>query len=362
MNSQNGGHLLAWAAVDLGDYSLVLLPNVPPGVVFAGWDTSDPALGAAVVGIHHPQGSYKRIAFAHTVASADFYSGTNFAPAALYDDLVYDLGVTETGSTGSPLFEAPSVIVGSLTYPPSPAGLLVCTGEQAGYARFSNTYSALEPYLENLPFSEVLPSTTQINFNGLNHVITGSPTQTFTLTTQSTGFVQFVLRPNLPWLSVVPESGTLTASTPVTVQVTVNPAYFPQTETYTGTLTLVANTAPLIFIDVNVAMVINMSNIVAAATPNPVPATGTSWQVTLSLNETNGAATTLTKMLINGADYTSSIQAFFGTNTIPALGVIQATLQTSGLLTPQTIYFEFYGTDTLSGATWVRQRPVTFTQ
>ena len=38
VNSQNGGHLLAWAPIDNGDYSLVLLPNVPTGVVFAGWD------------------------------------------------------------------------------------------------------------------------------------------------------------------------------------------------------------------------------------------------------------------------------------------------------------------------------------
>jgi hypothetical protein len=145
-------------------------------------------------------------------------------------------------------------------------------------------------------------------------------------------------------------------------KITVNPSYFVQTETYTGTLTLLAGTAPPVYVNVYINMVINTSNVVALASPNPVPETGTTWQLTLSLSETSGFATTLTKMTINGADYTSSIQGFFGTNTIPASGAIQATVHTSGLVTPEIIYFEFYGTDVLSGATWFRILPVTFTQ
>jgi hypothetical protein len=43
---------------------------VPSGVVYAGWDPSEPPFGAPLTGIHHPMGSYKRISFGHRVGDA----------------------------------------------------------------------------------------------------------------------------------------------------------------------------------------------------------------------------------------------------------------------------------------------------
>jgi BACON domain-containing protein len=362
LNSQNGGHLLAWSSILNGDYSLVLLPNVPAGVVFAGWDTSDPVIGSPVSGIHHPMGSYKRIAFGNTVAGLDEFVGTAYAAANLYHQVDYTLGVVEPGSVGSPLFSSPGVVVGTLSYGPTLSGAALCAlgGEPAGYGKFSNAYTGLQAYFEDFPFSEVEPSTTNVNFAGLNNTITGSATQTIALTTQAAAAVSFALQTESPWVSVSPSSGSISASSPVQVQVTVNPAFLTQSDMYTTPVTLTTGAAPPLFVNVNVNMVINTSNVVVSASPDPVPDSGNSWSLSLQLQEINGSATTVTQMKINGVDYTSSIASFFGTNLIPANGTISGPLHTTGLAAPLTEYFEFSGKDVLSGTTWYRMLPVTF--
>ena len=97
LNSQNGGDLVARAPIEQGDFSLVLLPNIPSGVVFSGWDAGDPQLGSSVTGIHHPSGSYKRISFGTTVTSQDVFIGTDLAPAQLYHIVNWSEGLTEPG-------------------------------------------------------------------------------------------------------------------------------------------------------------------------------------------------------------------------------------------------------------------------
>ncbi len=363
LNSQNGGHLIAWATIQQGDYSLVLLPNIPSGVVFAGWDPDDPPIGSPVTGIHHPEGSYKRISFGSTLNGVDVFVGNDFAPGTLYHQVNYTQGIVEPGSSGSPLFTSAGIVVGMLTYGPAEPGVQLCAAgsEPAGYAKFSNAYPAIQPYLEDLPFSEVTPSTSILKFNGLNHVITGSATQSFTLTTQAASAVPFVLRSDAPWVKITPSSGLISATSPAKIQITVNSTYFTQSETYATTLTLLSGAAPPVYVDVSVNMVLNTSNVVATATPNPVAANGTTWSLMLELQETGGAATTITEMKIDGVDYTSSIASFFGSNKLAARGALRANIHTSGLITPVTKYFEFYGQDTLSGQTWYRLLLVTFT-
>jgi lysyl endopeptidase len=361
LNSQNGGDLLAWNTIENGDYSLVLLPDVPTGVVFAGWDPADPALGSPVVGIHHPEGSYKRISFGNTIQSQTVVVGSDPAPAPLYHDVGWTLGITEPGSSGSPMFSGPGIVSGMLTYGPDAPGEELCTvGDIAGYAKFSNAYLYLQAYLEDFPFSIVQPSPSTLNFTGLNHAITGSAAQTVTLNVATSSSVAWSARGDSPWIQVSPASGTVSATSPVTFQVTVNPQYFLQSDTYTSTVTILSGAAPPQFVNVSVNMVIQTSNIVVSATPNPVPNNNGTWQLTLQLQETNGAATSLTQMKIDGVDYTSSIPAFFGTSAIPANGSISATVHTTGLVAPVTKYFEFFGTDVASGQTWYRLLAVTF--
>jgi lysyl endopeptidase len=361
LNSQNGGHLLAWNTIENGDYSLVLLPDVPAGVVFAGWDPADPAIGSPVVGIHHPAGSYKRISFGNTIDSQTVTVGADPAPAELYHDVGWTLGITEPGSSGSPLFSGPGIVSGMLTYGPDAPGEELCTGgDIGGYGKFSNAYRYLQPYLEDFPFSVVQPNPTSLNFTGLNHAISGSASQSVTLNVATSSAVAWSARGDAPWIQVTPSSGTVSATAPVTFQVTVNPQYFLQSDTYTSTVTILSGAAPPQFVNVSVNMTIQTSNIVPTASPNPVPNNNGTWQLTVQLQETNGAATTLTQMKIDGVDYTSSIPAFFGTATIPANGSISATLHTSGLIAPVTKYFEFYGKDVASGQLWYRLLTVTF--
>lgn len=76
-------------------------------IVFAGWDAT--GAGSVGAGIHHPGGDYKKISFPRQVTSSNkywktyWYTGSN------------NKGVTEQGSSGSPLFNANGRIIGDLS-------------------------------------------------------------------------------------------------------------------------------------------------------------------------------------------------------------------------------------------------------
>lgn len=79
-------------------------------IFFAGWDCS----GAynAGVGIHHPGGDWKKISLVNTVGLSPYF------PTRFYE--VHwrtnpNKGVTEQGSSGSPLFNNHSLVIGTLT-------------------------------------------------------------------------------------------------------------------------------------------------------------------------------------------------------------------------------------------------------
>ncbi|HEV2688077.1 MAG TPA: hypothetical protein VGV35_05970, partial [Bryobacteraceae bacterium] len=361
LNSANGGHLLAWGTIPNGDYSLVLLPDVPSGVVFSGWDIADLDIGSGVTGVHHPMGSYKRISFGVTAPSVDVNVEGDPAPAALYTIVNYNQGITQPGSSGSPLFAAPGVVIGMLTYGPAAPGEVLChIGDTGGYGKFSNAYVNLRDYLENLPFSIVTPSTTALNFTGRNHVITGSAVQTVTLTVPDTSTVSFKVSPDAPWANVSALTGTVSAASPFKLQVSVDPRYLVAADTYTTTIAIQSGAAPPQFINVKVTMKIDASNVAASAIPNPVLQNGGVWSVKLHLDETNGAATQLTGLRIDGADYSANIASWFGTNRLDANGSIEGAISTSGLVTPVDKYFEFFGQDIASGQRWYRTLTVTF--
>ena len=81
-------------------------------IVFAGWDRS----GAASVGagIHHPGGDWKKISFPKSVSTITTGSMSNkYFKVAWFTNP--NKGVTEQGSSGSPLFNANQLIIGTLT-------------------------------------------------------------------------------------------------------------------------------------------------------------------------------------------------------------------------------------------------------
>jgi lysyl endopeptidase len=93
------------------DYGLVLLSETPPAsfnVQYAGFDASGVNPSSAC-GIHHPSGDLKKICF-----EEDSPYQTNAAGAAVWMIDQWEAGVTEPGSSGSPLFDNNHRIIGQL--------------------------------------------------------------------------------------------------------------------------------------------------------------------------------------------------------------------------------------------------------
>ena len=355
-----GAHLLDSGTIEQGDYSLVLLKDVPNNVTFAGWDVTDPSVSTAVAGIHHPVGSWKRIAFGERVpdATVDLADSTS-APGGEYLQILWDKGRTELGSSGSPLFSSPGVIVGTLTYGPFSPDVGVCeiVPSVDGYARFSNTYLYLKDYLENLPAAIVTPNKSALNFTVTDHAAPAA--QAVQLTTTAAGTLTYKVRADASWLQVSSSIGTASAAAPGSVNIAVDPKLFPQAGQYSSTVSILSGTAAPQFINVVVKVVVDQSNVVATITPAQVQRSGSQWSFKISLAETAGASTRVTAMKVNGADYTSSIKSWFGTDRIAAKSTIEAPLSGSGVFPAGTQYFEFSGIDD-SGQHWYRVATVTF--
>ncbi|MBZ2179716.1 MAG: pre-peptidase C-terminal domain-containing protein [Acidobacteria bacterium] len=143
-----GATYLTSGALEAGDYSLLRLTGtVPNGLTLAGWTSTDPEVGAEVTGIHHPTGDYKRISFGNK-AEPILARGR---PEPMYHTITWRGGVTEGGSSGSPIFNRDGQIVGMLSGGPKPpAGKTECDLQPAydWYGRFSVAYPALQSYLE----------------------------------------------------------------------------------------------------------------------------------------------------------------------------------------------------------------------
>ena len=358
--STAGAHLVSFALPADGDYSLILLTDVPAGTTFAGWDIADPPQLGLLTGIHHPSGSWKRISFGERVADAtNVVEGTTM-PASLFTQVQWNEGRVEHGSSGSPLFSAPGVVVGSLSYGPIADDGTVCSIDPsvAGYARFSNTYAQVHDYLENLPADLVTPAKSTLSFSVTNHAPASA--QAVQLVTQSTGQVLYKLRADASWIKLTPVSGSLSAKTPATVTVSVDAAQLAQAGQYSSTVTILSGAAPPQYIQVTATVRVDQSNVVASITPNPVVQSGGQWSFQIHLAETGGASTRVTALKINGTTYSSNIVSWFGTDHIAASGAIVASLHGTGVFPHGDQYFEFWGADDASGQPWYRVVTVTF--
>jgi hypothetical protein len=91
---------------DQSDFTLLRLHQSPPGgVTYLGWTTAVPSTETLTC-IQHPEGVDKRISFGHKVA-----------PGAGFEDFTgvrWSTGVTEPGSSGSPLLNAEHQVIGQL--------------------------------------------------------------------------------------------------------------------------------------------------------------------------------------------------------------------------------------------------------
>jgi lysyl endopeptidase len=147
---QNGARLLTTAAIENGDYTLLLLNgDTPDDSIYSGWTTANVELGTFVAGIHHPAASFKRFSSGNRILDQDTKvvdddgNVVGTAPGSLYYRVNWAIGLTEPGSSGSALFNERGQLVGVLSH-----GNSDCEGKGSdGYGRFQNFFPALRQYL-----------------------------------------------------------------------------------------------------------------------------------------------------------------------------------------------------------------------
>jgi len=97
------------------DFTLVQLSKIPPftyNPYFAGWDNRNTPPSSSVC-IHHPCGDVKKISVDNNAAVSsdyDIYDKDSF-----WKILQWDIGTTEIGSSGAPLFDNNHRVVGTLS-------------------------------------------------------------------------------------------------------------------------------------------------------------------------------------------------------------------------------------------------------
>ena len=163
----NGANLLV--AGTSSDFSLLFLTgSVPGGLFFSGWNASAFSGTAAGTGIHHPEGSHKRISF----GTARQPNAGNCLPGEQCLRVDWTSGITEPGSSGSGIWTGNPAdpggprLIGTLT-----GGLSSCDASPSEmwdvYGRFSVTYQSIAPFLEGTTcVTSLIPSTQAFTATG----------------------------------------------------------------------------------------------------------------------------------------------------------------------------------------------------
>ena len=131
------------------DWTLVALTSgIPGGLLWEGWDANAWGNGDSATGIHHPDGSWKRISFGSKTGNGGFRPNPEGGVLCISGDS-YTVnypegdGLTEPGSSGSPIFDSSARVRGTL----SCAFSNCSSSNNSYYGRLDQFFSLAEPYL-----------------------------------------------------------------------------------------------------------------------------------------------------------------------------------------------------------------------
>ncbi len=117
LNDFNTGAVLRATSAN-SDFTLLQLDDPvseTANAFFAGWSNEDFAPTDSVIAIHHPSTDEKRISFEFQPTFVADYNSTTPNPNGTHITVMdWDIGTTEGGSSGSPLFNREKQVVGQL--------------------------------------------------------------------------------------------------------------------------------------------------------------------------------------------------------------------------------------------------------
>jgi uncharacterized protein (TIGR03437 family) len=274
--------------------------------------------------------------------------------------VAFTLGSKSLGSAnlaGSGGTATATLTVGASQLTPGNDTITASYGGSTGFSSSSGSVTVVVP-------PPLVATTTTVTANPTSITAGGSTQLTATVSAAGsitpTGSVSFTLGSKS--LGVINLSGSgNTATAPLTVNASqLNAGSNTITASYGGS-TGFSTSSGSVTVTVSVS---GPSNVVASVWPNPVfqqapDADGYNFSYTVRLSEIAGTAATLTVFTIAGSDYSSDIQSWFGTASIPPNGTISASVRSKLITLPVNRVYTFSGTDA-SGASWSRQITVPF--
>ena len=205
-DAQVGGAVLR-ATYSTSDFTLMELNNDPMSsweVAFAGWDRTGNNATTAVA-IHHPATDEKRISFEYQSTSVTSYLGNTVPGDGTHVKVTdWDIGTTEPGSSGSPLFDQNHHVIGQLH-----GGYAACGNNDADwYGAFARSWTGggsnsnrlsnwLDPGSTGATSVDTLGQGLSVNPSGPvahNGPILGpftNPTTNYTVSNQTTGPISY---------------------------------------------------------------------------------------------------------------------------------------------------------------------------